>query len=110
MLVVEDEPPVLEVTRVALQRYGYSVAPARDGAEALANYEKYGREIRAVVLDLSMPLMSGAELLSALHARNPDVPVLISTGHSDITPNELASVHPKLDFHSEAVHATAARR
>ena len=98
VLVVEDEPPVLEVTRVALQRYGYSVAPARDGAEALANYEKYGREIRAVVLDLSMPLISGAELLSALHARNPDVPVLISTGHSDITPSELASVHPKLDF------------
>jgi PAS domain S-box-containing protein len=98
VLVVEDEQPVLEVTRAALQRYGYSVAPAHDGAEALAHYQKYGPEIRAVVLDLSMPLMSGAELLSALHSRNPEVPVLISTGHPDFTPNELAAVHPNLDF------------
>jgi PAS domain S-box-containing protein len=98
VLVVEDEQPVLEVTGAALRRYGYSVAPAHDGAEALALYQRYGHKIRAVVLDLSMPLISGEELLAALHARNPQIPVLISTGHSDFGLNELSAVHPNIAF------------
>lgn len=77
-LVVDDEPRVVSVVRAALDRDGWAVETAADGAEAdeLLHTTTYD----LVILDLGLPGRSGEELLSRLRARGSIVPVLILTG------------------------------
>jgi CheY-like chemotaxis protein len=56
------------------------VITANNGLEAVALYEARGRAIRAVILDSSMPKLSGPETLEALRKRDPEVRVLMSSG------------------------------
>jgi CheY-like chemotaxis protein len=81
ILVVDDEAPIREMAAWVLQRAGFEVRTAAHGQEAV---ELLGREaggIRAVLLDLSMPVMGGGETLPALRALQPDLPVLLSSGY-----------------------------
>jgi two-component system cell cycle sensor histidine kinase/response regulator CckA len=80
ILVVEDEPHVLEVTRRVLEEHGYRVLAAAGGDEALAHLAK-DPAIRLMLADVVMPGMDGQELLSrALRAR-PDLRVVFLTGY-----------------------------
>ncbi len=79
IVVVEDEPEMLDIVRVNLEQSGYRVVPARDGVEA---YEALEREVPdAVILDLNLPNMSGFRLLKLLRrdARWSRVPLIVAT-------------------------------
>jgi CheY-like chemotaxis protein len=79
LLVVDDDPDVLESLCEALVSEGYEVRGARDGIEALEAIEE--RRPDLIVTDLMMPTMTGFELLAALHD-NPElasIPTLIIT-------------------------------
>jgi PAS domain S-box-containing protein len=81
VLVVDDDPEVRHVTASFLAGFGYHETEACDGPAAL---DLLARErFDLVVADLAMPGMSGVELASAVRAREPDLPVLILTGHAD---------------------------
>jgi two-component system, cell cycle sensor histidine kinase and response regulator CckA len=80
VLVVDDEPMVRAVTRRSLERVGYRVITASDGAEAVERFRERGADVTAVVLDMAMPVMGGAECFRRLRALAPDVPVLIASG------------------------------
>lgn len=82
VMVVDDEPLVRDVLRRQLERAGYRTCSAESGPAALALLGTLDiAELRAILLDLSMPEMSGAETLRRLRATAPDVPVLILSGH-----------------------------
>jgi nitrogen-specific signal transduction histidine kinase/CheY-like chemotaxis protein len=81
VLVVDDDEWVRFSTRRLLERVGYEVIEATGGVEGLAAYRARGSEIVAVLLDLRMPGMDGAEALRRLVALDPDARVILSTGY-----------------------------
>ena len=83
VLVADDEPAVRSAARRALERAGISVLLAADGVEALRVFRENEASITAVVLDLTMPGMSGREVLRAIRELSPKKPVLVSTGYAE---------------------------
>ena len=83
VLVIDDEEPVREAVVDILNIEGIPVLTAENGARGLSLYEKHEDEIELVLLDLSMPGMSGQETLRELHRLDSDVRVLLSSGYSE---------------------------
>jgi two-component system, OmpR family, phosphate regulon response regulator PhoB len=91
VLVVEDEPGMLDIMRVNLEHKGYEVVPAQDGVEAWRQLELRGPD--ALVLDIGLPQMSGFRVLKLLR-RDPKlgrIPVVVVTSHSFEEVAEIAS-------------------
>lgn len=84
VLVVDDDETVLANARLLLEEAGYKVLTARDGEEGVKVFATRGKEISAVLLDLTMPHMDGDEAFKRISAINPDVPVIMSSGYSEI--------------------------
>jgi CheY-like chemotaxis protein len=82
ILLVDDEAIIRNVGRTILQRYGYRVLLAEDGQEALELYQRAGRDIDLVILDLTMPRLSGYDTLRHLRRIDPEVRVLFSSGYA----------------------------
>lgn len=83
IVVIDDEEIVRSVTREILTRAGYRVLLAANGEEGLAHYESNMSRICCVLLDLTMPFMSGNLVYAKLMAIDPDVRVIIMSGYSD---------------------------
>ena len=83
VLVADDEPTVRNLTARALQRLGLTPVSCEDGATAVAAVRDEPDRWRLVVLDLSMPVMDGAEALSAMRSVRRDLPAVISSGYSE---------------------------
>jgi PAS domain S-box-containing protein len=83
VLVVDDEAIVRHMLRSGLERYGYTVLEARDGREALSVLEEEADRVCLVLLDLSMPSMSGDEMFRIVRQRWPGLKVLITSGHPE---------------------------
>ncbi|MBW2268329.1 MAG: PAS domain S-box protein [Deltaproteobacteria bacterium] len=83
VLLVDDEPLVLEVGAEFLRRAGFEVVTSSGGREALERLEQADPPIDAVVLDLIMPEFDGKETLRALQASHPDVRVILTSGHDE---------------------------
>lgn len=88
ILVVDDEESIRQITRAALEKFGYKVITANDGMEALAAFKRHQREIRAVLIDIMMPVMGGLAAMRHLRAIQPDV-ILVAT--SGMVPRDLES-------------------
>ncbi len=82
ILVVDDEAGVREVTEAVLRRHNYRVLLAADGTEGLALYAKRSAEISVVLTDVVMPFIDGVALTRALKRLDPNVKVIVSTGHA----------------------------
>jgi signal transduction histidine kinase len=82
VLVVDDDPMVRKVVSGSLSSLGYQVVEARDGSDAIAIYRARHAEIRAVVLDMMMPGMTGRSVYLALREIDHRVAVLLMSGHS----------------------------
>ncbi len=82
ILVVDDEPVVLDLACDILRVYGYRTLTAHDGEEAIGVYEDRTTEIDLVLLDLTMPKLGGVDCASKLKALNPDVRLIASSGYS----------------------------
>ena len=82
VLVIDDEANLRKVLAALLRRDGFDVTVAMDGEQGLAEFHKNGADI--VVTDLVMPKAGGMEVLRAVNAANPDVPVIIITAHGTV--------------------------
>jgi DNA-binding NtrC family response regulator len=82
ILIIDDEPAVRNVTRTLLERAGYRVLTASGGAEGLEVFSANSAAIGLVVLDLTMPRMSGKEVLTELSRIGGDVRVILASGYS----------------------------
>jgi PAS domain S-box-containing protein len=83
LLVVDDEELVRNMARFTLQRCGYTVDTAADGRAAVELFAKRPEDYDAVLLDLTMPVMSGEEALRAIQSIRADVRVVLSSGFSE---------------------------
>jgi diguanylate cyclase (GGDEF)-like protein len=77
VLVVDDDPAIVSVVSDVLREYGYSVASASDGEEALELID--ARRPRAILLDVHMPLLDGPALAQKMRGRGIDVPLVVMT-------------------------------
>ena len=80
VLVVDDEEMIAEELAEYLGRKGYDVATAGSGLEALELYRSRPADI--VITDLLMPEMDGNELIRRLRRTDPDLPIMLVTGHT----------------------------
>jgi PAS domain S-box-containing protein len=82
VLLVDDEPMILTLGRTLLQANGYRALVARDGIEALEVYRSAAGTIDLVILDLTMPRLSGRDTLERLLQIDPAARVLFASGYS----------------------------
>jgi PAS domain S-box-containing protein len=82
VLVVDDEEGIRGMARKTLEQFGYRVLLAAHGAEAVSLYAQRQHEIAVVLTDLAMPVMDGRATVTALHAINPAVKIIVSSGHA----------------------------
>jgi two-component system cell cycle sensor histidine kinase/response regulator CckA len=84
ILVVDDEMIILHLTKLMLERYGYSVLGAQSGAEALHFFEVFPEQlVDLAILDIVMPGMDGFELSERLRAVRPALPIIYTSAYSE---------------------------
>lgn len=83
ILLVDDEPSVLDVGQRLVERAGYAVWTARNGRDALDLYAAHRSDISLVILDLIMPEMGGKRCLERLFEIDPEVKVIIVSGYAE---------------------------
>jgi len=83
ILLVDDEPMVVELLARHLDRLGYRVTLARDGHEGLAKFHDAPETFDLLISDQTMPGMTGRELLVAARRLRPDLPAILCTGYSE---------------------------
>jgi len=85
VLIIDDEEFVRGAAAAALREGGFKVILAEDGLEGVECFRKNADEISCVLLDLTMPRLSGAEVLAQLRVIRPDVRVLLTSGYDQFT-------------------------
>lgn len=94
VLVVDDETAVRRFAVRVLQREGYAVIEASDGAEALNLVRAEGASVEVVVSDIVMPRVNGVELMQALSVSHPSLPVILMSGYATAALSELGIAAP----------------
>jgi signal transduction histidine kinase/CheY-like chemotaxis protein len=82
VLVVDDDPDVRELIGEMLDRIGFAVLTAQEGSEGLEMFRKHHHDIDVVLLDLTMPGISGEEALRRIRRIQPDQLVVLMSGYS----------------------------
>lgn len=81
ILVVDDEELVRELTRSILERAGFKVLTARDGEHGLELLRQHAGSVNGVLLDMVMPRMGGEEAFRGIRHLEPELPVVLMSGH-----------------------------
>jgi signal transduction histidine kinase/ActR/RegA family two-component response regulator len=82
ILLVDDDPMILEVGQAMLRKLGYSVFTAKGGKEAISHYRDNHKRISLVILDMIMPGVGGGEAFDSIKTINPHALVLLASGYS----------------------------
>ncbi|HEX2677438.1 MAG TPA: ATP-binding protein [Polyangiales bacterium] len=82
-LVIDDEPMIRSLTAEILRMVGLDVLTAENGEDGLRVFRQSARPVDLVLLDLTMPRMSGSETLRELRAIAPNVPVILLSGYHE---------------------------
>jgi len=98
ILVIDDEEMLRELVRSALTHYGYTVLLAQNGQEGLEIVRKYRTAISLILLDMTMPVMSGEETLRRLKQIEPDIPVILCSGYHEVEFEQLFALQGMEDF------------
>ncbi|MFZ7128249.1 MAG: response regulator [Desulfobacterales bacterium] len=98
VLMVDDEAQFRETTRKILNRRGFETLIAGSGPEAL---QKLDENPDVVILDVKMPEMDGHQVLREIKKRNPDLPVIMLTGHGELPSAREALVEGAFDYLSK---------
>jgi CheY-like chemotaxis protein len=82
ILVVDDEPMIRELALRTLGRAGFTVLQADSGKAAITLLETRAADVALVILDLTMPGLTGEQTIQVLQARWPDLRVVLMSGHN----------------------------
>ncbi len=96
VLLVDDEEQFLKVLSKRLEGRGMKVDTSSSGEDAINRVK--GKDFDAIVLDLAMPGMSGIEALKRIRSENPDVQIIMLTGHGTIEKGVEAMKAGAVDF------------
>jgi two-component system cell cycle sensor histidine kinase/response regulator CckA len=80
ILVMDDEATVRQMTKTTLENYGYQVVTAISGLDGLTLFQEYRQEIKLLVSDTDMPIMSGLAALHIIQKLEPEIPMIIASG------------------------------
>jgi len=105
VLLVDDEAGIRKVLRISLEDGGYRVHTAQDAVRALEIFKEHSPPV--VMTDIKMPGMNGIDLLKALKELNPDVEVIMITGHGDINLAIKSLKFEATDFITKPIHDEA---
>ncbi|MCO4763289.1 MAG: response regulator, partial [Myxococcales bacterium] len=94
-LVVDDEPMVLHVAKQVLEMSGFEVETCDRGATAVEIIEARSAEVQFILLDLTMPGMSGAEVFASVRERHPNLPIILMSGYAETAIAELDDSGPR---------------
>ena len=83
LMVVDDEPQVLDVERHILEGAGYQVLHTTSALDAIARLAD-GSPLDLLIADLDMPELGGDEMVRRIRATRPNLKVLFVTGHADL--------------------------
>ncbi len=83
ILLVEDEPMLLDLLKLVLEEHGYTILAAMDGEEGVRCYRQYKSDIDLVLTDMGLPKLGGWEMFQKLREENPDVKVILASGFVD---------------------------
>src|SRR5438045_982146 len=83
VLVIDDETAIREAIRMTLEYEGYKVDEARSGSDGLDKAQKTPYD--AILLDIKMPILDGMEVLDNLREQKVPAPVIMVSGHGDIS-------------------------
>jgi DNA-binding NtrC family response regulator len=81
LLIIDDEPPLLDLLGRYLGRKGYEVETCATPGDALAQFRADPERFALVITDLSMPEMNGEELIGRLRELRPHLPAIITSGY-----------------------------
>lgn len=98
ILLVEDEPPLLQLIEKYLQRAGYVVESHLKSVEALRNFEASPGGYSLVIADLGMPDMAGDTLLTRMLEIRPDLRILVCSGSPFYIENLPAALQKQVAF------------
>jgi len=83
VLIIDDEEMVRRTAQMALQARGYRTLTAENGREGVEIFEREAARISAVILDMTMPVMTGEQALPLLKQVRQSVPVILSSGYTE---------------------------
>jgi len=83
VLIIDDDDAIRALSQWVIQRAGYEVLTARDGPEGLEIFRKESTRIGLVLCDLTMPRMSGAEVIAGLNQSGTHIPIVLITGYGE---------------------------
>jgi CheY-like chemotaxis protein len=81
ILVVDDEPSILRIAQRCIERRGLAVQTASDGLAALSILRAAPERVQLLVTDISMPRLTGEDLLRVSRTINPGLPAIVMSGH-----------------------------
>ena len=82
VLLIDDEPPLVNMVSQILERLGYCVTKRTSSIEALALFQEKPEAFDLVITDMTMPIMTGDALAAEMMKIRPDIPVILCTGYS----------------------------
>jgi two-component system cell cycle sensor histidine kinase/response regulator CckA len=80
ILLIDDEPVVRDTLQLLLQRAGYRVFPAGDGASGVSEFDRRKSEISLVITDMMLPDQFGTQVVKSLRQRNATLPIIAISG------------------------------
>jgi DNA-binding response OmpR family regulator len=83
ILVIEDDYDLLFMIKKLLEINGYKVLTAITGKEARKKFRKYARQLKSVILDLSLPDQDGKHICREFRKNHPELSIIITTGSED---------------------------
>jgi CheY-like chemotaxis protein len=83
ILLVDDEPIVRNSITEILQLKGYDVLQAENGRRALEIYQAEGSKIDLILLDMTMPVLTGMETLQRIREQDSQLPVILLSGYGE---------------------------
>ncbi len=89
VLLIEDEPVVMDVNQAILEKLGFTVLKAKTGQEALDIAESFNGEIALTLLDVLLPDMDGVTVYSQLAEKRPGIRVIVCSGYSSDGPAQM---------------------
>ncbi len=98
ILIIDDEEPFVEVTKLLLEYHGYTILTAYDGVEGISVFSENKEQIKIIVCDLNMPRLGGRSILQKVLEIEPTTKILIISGSIEEDYIVEYLVSDKIDF------------
>jgi len=90
ILFIDDEEQIIRIAQSMLTSNGYQVTACSSGVQALEEFRRQPDQFDLVITDMTMPHMTGIDLARNILAVNPDMPIILCTGQSELINRETA--------------------